>query len=280
MIIKIRKVIISIIIISLLLSTTSLCACKEDTESINSYKNVSEEKNLNIPIPTWDKLFGPFLFLSLEADLSTKEFVYFENQEDTGQFYIYIEFLRGDANDDSYIKWSPGLFIRFPEEWHHKDPGYYDYVWVHFKRGWKKNIQYSNGRIHLKLSGFIGRVFLTHTVHPVHDFSKPRDPAIIGPIKGKRGVDYEYTFFSRDYGNADLKYYIDWGDGNIENWIGPYNSLEAFTLTHSWDSKGTYDVSAKVRNITSPMSQQSYKTTLQLRISRGLFFGLLDITLL
>jgi hypothetical protein len=143
---------------------------------------------------------------------------------------------------------------------------------VQFERAWKKNIQYSNGRIRLKVNGLIGTVYLTNTVHPTHDLTKPRDPAIIGPLKGRRGVDYEYLFFSRDYGNADLLYYIDWGDGDIEDWIGPYESLEVFTLTHSWDSKGTYDISAIVRNTTSPMSTLSYKTTIQTKILRRLFF--------
>lgn len=39
------------------------------------------------------------------------------------------------------------------------------------------------------------------------------------------------------------------GDGDIEEWIGSYESDEEFTLDHTWDEQGEYTIKAKVRDV-------------------------------
>ena len=64
--------------------------------------------------------------------------------------------------------------------------------------------------------------------------SAPEPPIINGPTSGKPGIEYNYTFVSFDPEGDDIWLYIDWGDGNVEEWIGPYESSEEVTLTHEW----------------------------------------------
>jgi len=77
----------------------------------------------------------------------------------------------------------------------------------------------------------------------------PEEPNIDGPISGKVRRNHEYTFVTTDPNNDDVYYYIKWGDGKIENWIGPYKSGEEVTVSHMWVIKGTYTIKAKAKDI-------------------------------
>ena len=97
----------------------------------------------------------------------------------------------------------------------------------------------------------------------------PERPSIDGPTNGKVGVEYKYTFATIDPYESDIYYYIEWGDGDFEDWFGPYSSGEEVTLSHAWSEEETYTIQAKARNIygvesdwgtlevTMPLNQQS-----------------------
>ena len=85
--------------------------------------------------------------------------------------------------------------------------------------------------------------------YEIEENDPPEIPDIDGPARHKVGVEYEYTFTSIDPDGDGLDYYIDWGDGNSTNWIGPYGSGEDLVLTHTWTEKGNYIIRAKVRDI-------------------------------
>ncbi|GAG75130.1 unnamed protein product, partial [marine sediment metagenome] len=86
---------------------------------------------------------------------------------------------------------------------------------------------------------------------------KPILPYINGQISGEAGAEYFYEFYSRDENNLDLYYYIDWGDGTYDKWIGPFNSCESIEIGHSWDEIGKYTISVKVKNINGLQSDWS-----------------------
>jgi len=72
---------------------------------------------------------------------------------------------------------------------------------------------------------------------------------INGPTSGKSGEEYEYAFTATDAdGEADVYYYIDWNDGNKQEWIGPYPSGETISLKHTWENKGTYTLKIKAKD--------------------------------
>jgi hypothetical protein len=86
----------------------------------------------------------------------------------------------------------------------------------------------------------------------------PSVPEINGPVTGKPGIEYTYSFKSTDPFYSDIFYYIDWGDGNIKDWTGPYESGEEATYKHTYSDEGIYTISAKARNIYGADSDWGY----------------------
>jgi hypothetical protein len=78
---------------------------------------------------------------------------------------------------------------------------------------------------------------------------KPNKPSMAGPDIGKVGNEYEFTFSATDPNEDELEYYIEWGDGHMELWDGPFVSGEEVTFNHTWDRKGTFTINVKVRDI-------------------------------
>lgn len=77
----------------------------------------------------------------------------------------------------------------------------------------------------------------------------PNTPTITGPAKGKPGVSYLYTFTTTDPDGDLVYYYIDWGDGQVSEWVGPYQSGATATVTHQWAEEGTYTIQAKAKDV-------------------------------
>ncbi|KYK23693.1 hypothetical protein AYK21_02105 [Thermoplasmatales archaeon SG8-52-2] len=86
----------------------------------------------------------------------------------------------------------------------------------------------------------------------------PSSPEITGPSTGVPGQEYSYTFISNDSDDFDVYYYIDWGDGNIEEWAGPYNSGQTARFNHIWEEKSTYNIKAKAKDTLDAESSWSY----------------------
>lgn len=76
----------------------------------------------------------------------------------------------------------------------------------------------------------------------------PLIPEIDGPTAGNPGVEYDYTFSTTDPELDDIYYWIIWGDGYIEPWIGPFDSGEKIVLSHNWSYEGDYTIKAKAKD--------------------------------
>jgi hypothetical protein len=83
-------------------------------------------------------------------------------------------------------------------------------------------------------------------VSPV--LSGPFPPDINGPSEVEIGNEYDFTFVTSDPEETDVYYYIDWGDGNAEEWTGPYASGEEITISHTWLIGGNTTIKAKAKN--------------------------------
>jgi len=77
----------------------------------------------------------------------------------------------------------------------------------------------------------------------------PDAPMISGQTKGNTKEEYEYKFTTNDFNNDNIFYYVEWGDGTLEEWIGPYESGEELIISHSWDEDGIYTIKAKAKDI-------------------------------
>ncbi len=76
----------------------------------------------------------------------------------------------------------------------------------------------------------------------------PSVPQIIGQVNGSTEQSYDYNFIANDPEGQQLYYFIDWGDGQTVQWIGPYVSGQPVSFIHSWSEKGTYIIKAKAKD--------------------------------
>jgi hypothetical protein len=81
------------------------------------------------------------------------------------------------------------------------------------------------------------------------DDDAPNTPTIDGQKRGKVGTNYTFTFATVDINGDQVYYKIDWGDGQVDEWVGPYNSGAVVEITHVWNEKGTYTVMAKAKDV-------------------------------
>jgi hypothetical protein len=81
----------------------------------------------------------------------------------------------------------------------------------------------------------------------VQTTSGPNKPNIVGPNKGKSGIEYNYTFNSIDPDGDDIKYIINWGDNT--SYTTDFNpSGTNVTISHTWATKGRYTITAKAED--------------------------------
>ena len=106
----------------------------------------------------------------------------------------------------------------------------------------------------------------------VRNNEPPYAPLISGPSSGQAGEEYTYSFSTSDPDGNDVYYYIDWGDGDVLEWVGPYESGEIIELSHTWEEQDTYTISARAKDtwgaigewgtleVEMPVDQLSFKS--------------------
>jgi len=76
----------------------------------------------------------------------------------------------------------------------------------------------------------------------------PSEPTITGAEQGKIKQSYEYVVGATDPDGDNVSFYIDWGDRSTTGWLGPYDSGQEVTQSHTWSKKGTYAVMVMARD--------------------------------
>ena len=89
---------------------------------------------------------------------------------------------------------------------------------------------------------------LGHVISEPPETLPPDIPSINGPVLGIKQIDYNYSIITSDPELEEIYYKIDWDDGDIEEWIGPYDSNEEITVTHQWAEKGSYLIKVKAKD--------------------------------
>ena len=77
----------------------------------------------------------------------------------------------------------------------------------------------------------------------------PAKPVLTGPTNGVINQAYNISVVTTDPDGNDVYYFIKWGDNQVDEWVGPYNSGATAELTHQWNKKGIYTVMAKAKDI-------------------------------
>ncbi|MBN1280412.1 MAG: PKD domain-containing protein [Candidatus Thermoplasmatota archaeon] len=79
--------------------------------------------------------------------------------------------------------------------------------------------------------------------------SPPAAPAApVGPTSGYTEVTYLFSTSTTDPEEDALYYQWDWGDGTLSDWLGPYDSGETASASHSWDNTGDYQVTVRAKD--------------------------------
>ena len=86
-------------------------------------------------------------------------------------------------------------------------------------------------------------------VYPIRIGDEPPSaPDIVGPSGGTAGRPHTYTFTSTDPEDDQVSYHIKWGDGTETDWTPFRPSGDSFSVSHTWDKKGTYNIEAKAKD--------------------------------
>jgi len=85
----------------------------------------------------------------------------------------------------------------------------------------------------------------------------PTKPTIDGPSIGAVDWPYCFTILAYDPDGDNIYYYIDWGDGNVTEWDGPYNSGEEVTFCHTYTTPGNYLITVKTKDEKGAESEWS-----------------------
>ena len=91
--------------------------------------------------------------------------------------------------------------------------------------------------------------FTNEDRYPLGFFNTPHIPIIFGPTNGEAGKIYNYSILTIDPNNDDVYFYIDWGDGVFDEWIGPYSSGNEIIISHTWNVRGIYTIRVKAKDI-------------------------------
>jgi len=88
---------------------------------------------------------------------------------------------------------------------------------------------------------------------------EPSKPMITGPAGGKPGKSYNFVFNAVDPNGDDVRYIIDWGDGNTDT-TNYYSSGTDTVVSHSWNEKRVYLITANAEDREGLIGPKNTKT--------------------
>jgi hypothetical protein len=202
------------------------------------------------------------LYISIRDDLDGEDLT---NTNLNGRLYENLSWVFFDFQDITvnpgqlyFIIWHP---IHNTQEdiyfWHHGSNNPYEKgkPWWKFKTTW-----------HCFEDYFIEFPKIDFCFRTYGYSEPPSNPEITGATSGEPGTQYKYNVVSIDPDGDKIFYYIDWQDGNIQEWAGPYNSNVTQTFTHTWDEQGEYSVRAKAKD---QYDFESEWTTLEISLPKN-----------
>lgn len=76
--------------------------------------------------------------------------------------------------------------------------------------------------------------------------NKPETPQ--GPTIALVGTSYSYRTSTTDPNGDNLYYQFDWDDGTMSDWTGLYASGQTVSMSHTWATKGSYQVKVRAKD--------------------------------
>jgi len=161
------------------------------------------------------------------------------NQNQDG---LYYNFSWGDGNYSGWLgPYNHNERVRSEHHW--EEPGEYQ---VQARARFQNNIKNIFEWI---TTGWSEPLFVTVTDENVEN-EPPEISSIDGIANGKVGIDYDYTFSANDPDGDDVYIYVEFCAGCQEaQWHGPFPSGYQLTIGHSWESKGSFTIQAKAKDV-------------------------------
>lgn len=92
-------------------------------------------------------------------------------------------------------------------------------------------------------------------IYPDSGNQPPNTPSSpTGPGTGDPGVSYSFSATTTDPDGDQVAFKFDWGDGGESGWSSYVNSGGSASMSHSWSGQGTYQVTAKAKDINGAES--------------------------
>lgn len=105
---------------------------------------------------------------------------------------------------------------------------------------------------------------LSNSIIVTGENNPPISPEIDGPTSGVPETEYTYTLNAVDPDDDEVRFNIDWGDGDTETTsFGP--SGEDVIVSHIWSEQGTYTITVQAEDVNGLLSSES---TLKVKIPR------------
>ena len=195
--------------------------------------------------------------------------------------YIYAQPVIGDIDGDDDVEIIVGSYGNKLYAWHH------DATVV---SGWPKMIGDSvdstaaigdidkDDLIEVIVAGDDGKIYVwdleaeydpakmewpmfQHDIHhtgcyhtEIQENQPPENPDIFGPSSLKVNQEGTYTVSANDIDGNQVYFYIDWNDGDILEWDGPYDSSQSVKYKHTWISKENYTIKVKAKDTFDEVS--------------------------
>jgi outer membrane protein assembly factor BamB len=118
---------------------------------------------------------------------------------------------------------------------------------------WEFNPDPDNLQVYCRASPILGGNKLIAAFYPGKIYCFYDRPPVIpdppsGPTSGKSGVKYTFTASTTELDGNKIYFLFDWGDGDFSDWLGPFDSGMVCSASHTWSSKGTYDIRVKAKD--------------------------------
>jgi len=99
--------------------------------------------------------------------------------------------------------------------------------------------------------------------------NNPSDPPATpdkptGPNHGIINVEYTFTSSTTEPDGDQIYFLFSWGDGSSSTWLGPYESGQIVTASHSWSNIGSYDVKVTAKDVYGAQSGWSEPLTISI----------------
>ncbi|MCK4902248.1 MAG: M28 family peptidase [Thermoplasmatales archaeon] len=127
---------------------------------------------------------------------------------------------------------------------------YHEYKWNPYIHTPNDILENMNVNYATKVARFAIATLAKLANSPIIDNSKPETPSSPdGPSIGNIFIKHTFTTSTIDPEGDDVYYMFDWGDETNSGWLGPYNSGEVITASHTWTKLGPFSVKVKSKDV-------------------------------